>query len=305
MVRAVAITDRDRRPEVLDLPLVTTPGPGQVSVAVEAASVNGIDASVAAGHLWDVVPFDFPVVLGRDFAGTVTAVGDDVDAFRPGDRVAGVVTGMSLATGTMVETIVFPADAVAAVPPDVTAVDAAGAGLAAVTAKDLVDALALTRDDTVLVSGATGGVGAFAVQLAHGIGARVIATARPGPAVEFVRALGAAEAVDYGASPTGVTAVVHAAGDPAAVAASLPPGGRLASAIGATAEQVGRRDLTVIAVVSESSPRKVAALLDAVADGTLRVPVARTYPMASAPAAIADLAGPKLGKLVVETRESR
>src|SRR5206468_10929933 len=139
--------------------------------------------------------------------------------------------------------------------------------------------------DVVLVSGATGGVGAYAVQLAAATGATVLATARPDAAVDFVRGLGATGAVDYtgdvaaavrAVAPDGLTAVVHAAGDPAALAALLRPGGRMASVLGANQENAGRADVTVTTVMG-ADPGKLPALLDGVASGTLKVPVARTY----------------------------
>ncbi|MDG4826719.1 NADP-dependent oxidoreductase [Asanoa sp. WMMD1127] len=289
---------------MLDIP-VPNPGPGQVRVAVEAASVNGIDAATGAGLLWDSVPHRFPVVLGRDFAGTVERVGPGVATIRPRDRVAGVITGMTLARGALTDTIIFDARSVVPLPPGISEEQAAAAGLAAVTAKALVDTLALTADDIVLVAGATGGVGAFAVQLARATGATVYATARPGEPTEFVRGLGANETLDYTdglAAPPGLTAIAHAAGDAATLGAMLPPGGRFSSAIGATAEAIGRDDLTVTPIQPTATPETVGTILDAIASGALRVPITHTYAMSDAPRALADFGGHKLGKLVVDTR---
>ncbi|GAA1860139.1 NADP-dependent oxidoreductase [Asanoa iriomotensis] len=304
MARALAVTGRDQSPAVLDVP-VPNPGPGQIRVAVEAASVNGIDAAAGAGLLWDSVPHHFPVVLGRDFAGTVERVGPGVATIRPRDRVAGVITGMSLARGTLTDTIVFDARSVAPLPEGISEEQAAAAGLAAVTARALVDALALTSDDTVLVAGATGGVGAFAVQFARAAGATVYATARPGEATEFVRGLGANETVDYTnglAAPPGLSAIVQAAGDGRELAALLPPGGRLSSATGASAATVGRSDIKVTSVVASFTPESLGTILDALASGALRAPITHTYAMSEAPQALADFGQHKLGKLVVDTR---
>jgi NADPH:quinone reductase-like Zn-dependent oxidoreductase len=297
-MRALAIAGRDQAAAVQDVPSPAAAA-GEVRIAVEAASVNGIDATAAAGYLWDMLPHEFPVVLGRDFAGTTPA----------GERVTGVITDLSLGLrGAIAEAVTVPASSVVRVPSGIDATRAAGLGLAGVTAHDLVSALALSDADTVLVSGATGGVGAFAVQLAARTGATVIATARPGEAADFVRTLGAAHWVDYAgdlaaqvaaAAPGGATAVVHAAGDPSALAAVLAPGGRLATALGATEEQVGRDEVTVIPVMGAASPEKLTALLAEVASGVLSVPIARTYPLAEAAEAVADFGAHKLGKLVV------
>jgi NADPH:quinone reductase-like Zn-dependent oxidoreductase len=312
MVRALAIQGRDDKVDVRDVGPAPAPGPGQARVAVEAASVNGIDAAVAAGYVWDMFPHTFPVVIGRDLAGVVDAVGDGVTAVKAGDRVAWVSTAVRLGPdGAIAESVTVDAGSLVAVPPGVTSVQAAAAGLAAVTASDLIDTLALTSDDVVLISGATGGVGVFAVQLAAAAGATVLATARPGQATELVLGLGAAHAVDYtgdlaaavaAVAPRGVTAVVHAAGDPAALAALLRPGGRFASALGATAEQTGRGDITVTPIVAVASPDKVAGILASVADGGLRVPVDHTYPLDYAVDAMTHFGGHKLGKLVVTPR---
>jgi NADPH:quinone reductase-like Zn-dependent oxidoreductase len=307
-VRALAVAGRDQPAAVQDVES-TEPGRGEVRVAVEAASVNGIDAAVAAGHLWDMLPHEFPVVLGRDFAGTVASTGDGVDELRVGDRVAGVITDLSLGRrGAIAEEVAVPAATLAVIPAAVAAEQAAAVGLAGVTAHDLVDALALSRGDVVLVSGATGGVGAFAVQLAAAAGARVVATARPGAATDFVRTLGAEDCVDHtsdlapqvsGIAPAGVTAAIHVAGDPAALAALLQPSGRLASALGATVDQAGRDDVSVTPVMGVATPQKLTSLLDAVASGVLAVPIMRTYPLDGAAQAITDFSTHKLGKLVV------
>ena len=306
MARALAVPARGESPTVQDLPS-QDPGPGQARVTVQAASVNGIDAFAAAGYVWDSMPHEFPVVLGRDFAGIVDAVGDGVTGTDVGDAVAGVVTALELFVGTIAEQVIFDATELAPVPSGVTPAQAAAVGLAGISARDLVDGLGLTGEDVVLVSGATGGVGALAVQLAAGTGATVLATARPG-AESFVRGLGAAHAVDYTSdlaaavrevAPEGVTAVVHTAGDPAQLGALLRPGGRLASVVGATDEQVGRADVTVIPVLATSTPAKLGALVEAVASGSLQVPIAETFPIDDAPATIAAFASPKLGKIVV------
>jgi len=307
-MRALAIERRDAAPAVLDV-AEPSAGAGQVLIRVEAASVNGFDLAIAAGRIWDSMPHEFPAVLGRDYAGTVAAVGEGVEGFTVGQPVAGIVTGPSLGPGSLGELFVAPAEKVTARPPEVSAIDAAAVGLAGVTAATAMDVLAVGADDVFLVSGATGGVGSFAVQLAAADGARVVATAAPGEASEFVSSLGATDVVDFtgdlaaavrGIAPDGVTAVLHAAGDPVALAALLAPGGRLVSLQGATAEQVGRDDVTVTPIQSKYTPERLGRLLDAVAAGRLTVAVGRTFPLTEATDALewfADLR--HLGKVVV------
>jgi NADPH:quinone reductase-like Zn-dependent oxidoreductase len=177
-----------------------------------------------------------------------------------------------------------------------------------VTALDLIDSLDVHADDVVLVSGATGGVGAFAVQLAAARGARVIATARPGEAADFARRLGAAEVVDYtddleaavrAVAPEEVTKIVHTAGDAVVLAGLLKSHGDLASAIGADPAQVGRDDVTISALVAEATAEKLTSLLEAVASGQLTVPVSATFPLEKARDALAGFGSGKLGKIVV------
>lgn len=306
MPRALVITGRGEPPAVQEV-AVADPGPGQVRVAVQAATVNGIDAFAAAGYVWDSMPHEFPVVLGRDFAGTVDAVGDGVTAVHIGDAVTGVVTALDLYVGVIAEHVLFDAARVVRVPDGVTPQQAAAVGLAGVAAREVIDALALTADDVVLVSGATGGVGTLAVQLAATTGATVLGTARPDFAASL-SALGAEHTIDYtgdlatavdAAAPGGITAVVHAAGDPLDLGRLLRPGGRLASIVGATAEQVGRDDVTVIPVVAIDTVVKVHDLLDKVAAGDLEVPIAQTFRLEEAATAVGAFGSPKFGKLVI------
>src|SRR3954462_2691387 len=308
-MKAFAITARDTHPTIEDLP-TPDPASGEVLIEVEAASVNGFDLSVAAGYVWDMIPHEFPVVLGRDLVGTVTAVGDGVENLSVGDRVAGVIPGMALGprTGTLTEYVAVPANAVTAVPAGVDAQQAAVIGLAGVAAHDALQALDVQAGDPVLVSGATGGVGSIAVQLAAAAGATVIGTARPGEEEEDVRRLGAAPTVDYSGdiaaavkaiAPQGVDKVLHAAGDAAALGATLKAGGTIASTRGASAEEIGRDDVTVAPIMAAATADKLATLLDQVAAGTLRVNIETAIPLERAPEAFAAFADGTLGKVLI------
>jgi len=308
-MKAFAITARDTQPAVQDIPQ-PEPAAGEVLVEVEAASVNGFDLSVAAGYVWDMISHEFPVVLGRDLVGTVTAVGDGVDGISVGDRVAGVIPGMALSSrnGTFTEYVAVPADAVTAVPADVDAQQAAVIGLAGVAAQDALQALNVQAGERVLISGATGGVGSIAVQLAAAAGATVIGTAQPGQEDEYVRSLGAAHTVDYtgdiaasvqAIAPQGVDKVLHAAGDAAALGATLKAGGTLASTRGASTDEVGREDVTVAPVMAAATAGKLATLLDQAAKGQIRVNVETAIPLERAPEAFAAFADGTLGKVLI------
>jgi NADPH:quinone reductase-like Zn-dependent oxidoreductase len=146
------------------------------------------------------------------------------------------------------------------------------------------------------------------VQLASRGGVRVLATSRPGASADFVRGLGASDVVDYSTDlvaavrelvPGGVATAVHAAGDPAALGGAVAKGGRLASVLGATGEQLARDDVQVIGVTATYTPEKLGALLAQVAAGELTVPIAGTYVLDDAAAALAAFQTGKLGKIVV------
>jgi NADPH2:quinone reductase len=309
-MKAFAFLSEDSGPEFRELP-DPEPAPNEVLVAVEAASVNGMDAAVAAGMAWGFMPHTFPVVVGRDFAGTVAAVGESVQGVAVGTRVAGTLSPMRpLGPGTFGESLAVSVDTIAPVPDAVDSATAAAVSLAGVTALDLVDAAGIDAGDVVLISGATGGVGHLAVQLAAARGATVIATAAPG-GESMMRHLGAAATVDYtkdiagqiaAVAPDGVDAAIHLAGDPAAVAAALRSGGRLASAASATAEQTGRSDVEVIGVVNSPTRDKLGELLRLVAAGELELHIAAFVPFEDAAGALASFGAGKLGKIVLTRR---
>ena len=310
-MKSFAITARDSQPALQDLPQ-PEPAVGEVLVEVELASVNGFDLSVAAGYVWDMLPHEFPVVLGRDLVGTVTAVGDGVTGVSAGDRVAGVIPGVALGprTGSLTQCVALPAGAVTAVPAGVSAEAAATIGLAGIAALDSLDALDVQSGDTVPVSGATGGVGSIATQLALAAGATVIATARPGEEEDYVRGLGAQHVVDYtgdlaeqvkAVAPQGVDKALHAAGEPAALGATLRAGATVASPRSATNDQLGRDDVTVYPIMATATADKLARLLALVAAGSLRVNVETVVPLDRAAEALAAFADGTLGKVLVTT----
>ncbi|WP_432194327.1 NADP-dependent oxidoreductase [Streptomyces sp. bgisy027] len=292
---------------------VDTPVPeaGELLVKVAAASLNGIDVATAAGYMQGMMEHRFPLVLGKDFAGTVEAVGEGVDGFAVGDAVFGVVARPYLGTGSFAQYVTTPAAfGVARIPVGLSVRDAGALGLAGTTALDSLNAVALAKDEAVLISGATGGVGALAVQLAVGRGATVIATARAGERADFVAGLTDADVhvVDYTEdleaqvrriAPDGVDAVLHFAGDGVRLAGLLRAGGRLAATGGFTQDAVEGLDVTVHAMMANPTPQTLDALAEDAASGALRVPVTATYPLEQVPDALAAFSAGKLGKLAV------
>jgi len=303
-MRAVVIAEPDAKPELAQVPTPQA-GAGEVLVKVHASSVNGFDLSVAGGHLAGMMEHRYPVVLGKDFAGTVEAVGEGITRFAAGDRVFGVVTKPFLGDGGFGEYVTVAEQIGIAKLPEGVDVTAAGAlGLAGAAAVDALDAVAPQAGETVLVSGATGGVGAIAIQYAAAAGARMIATARPGEEAEFVRGLGAHEVVDHtgdlsaqvrAISPDGVDVIVHLAGDGSVLAELLTEKGRIASTVGFGPDQHPAATF----IMANPVPGTLDRLAGDLAAGRLTVPIERTYPLAEVPDAFGDFAGGTRGKIAI------
>ncbi|MEU5978975.1 NADP-dependent oxidoreductase [Streptomyces sp. NPDC047315] len=147
------------------------PGSGEIRIRVAAASVNPVDWKVRSGAVRDVLPVDLPAIPGRDAVGVVDELGAGVQGVRIGDRVF----GLGGVTGATAELAVLSAWAPA--PATWTDEEAAGAGLASVTALGGLNALGPLAGRTLLVEGAAGGVGSAAVEFAAARGATVIGTA--------------------------------------------------------------------------------------------------------------------------------
>ena len=171
------------------------PGAGEILVRVEAAAVNPVDWKVREGYLREMVPHTLPLIPGWDVSGVVEAAGPGATLFRAGDEVFSRPD--LLRDGSYAEYIVIRETEVAFKPRSVDHLHAAAIPLAGLTAwKSLIEAAQLAPDQRVLIHGAAGGVGSFAVQLARWRGCRVTATASPHNH-DFLRQLGADQVVDY------------------------------------------------------------------------------------------------------------
>ena len=307
-MRAFALTAFGSDPEIVDI-AVPEPAQGEVRVRVEAASVNGFDLAVASGRLEGMMEHRFPVVLGKDFAGTVDAVGGGVSDYLVGDRVFGVVTKPYLGDGSFAEYVTVPTSVgLAKLPDSIDFVDGAALGLAGTAALQAVDAAELQPGHSVLVVGATGGVGNQVVQLAAKAGAHVLATAATDQERALVSELGAAATVDHTGDvlsavrqeqPDGVDAVVHLAGDPAVVLAAVRPQGRFVSTMIQSPDQLPATEATVAGIYANPDPATLQRAAGHRADGTCEVHVQQTYPLDQVPEAFAAFARGTLGKLVI------
>jgi NADPH:quinone reductase len=312
-MKAYALTSATEPATLVDLPDPAA-GDDGVRVRVHAASVNGVDIGQANGFLTGFMEHRFPTVVGRDLAGVVDQLGSGRADVAVGDRVFGFVPLMPpLEAGTFAESVAGSGIVLAPIPEGVSFEVAAAIPLAGAAALDAVDAAAVGAGDTVLIVGATGGVGSFAVQLAAQRGATVIATAKPGDEEAFARRLGATETVDYSEGdlptavrarfPDGVTVLIDLVnrGEGAAPLAELvQPGGRLSTTMGsADVEGLAARGVTGTNVMATPTPDKLRSLAAQVAAGTLRVEVQRSFALAEIASALAAFSAGTRGKIVL------
>lgn len=301
-MRAFALTSFETQPAVSEIPTPEA-AESEVLVKVAAASINGFDVSVAAGHLKGMMEYEFPVIIGKDFAGTVEAVGAGESSFSAGDRVFGVIMTPALNAGSIAEFVAVPAAPfITRIPEGVSFEQAGATGLAGATAKTALNLLELPSGATLLISGATGGVGAFAVQLAKTSGLNVIATTGSKEDATFVADLGADQVVNYrediAAQIQGnVDAVLHLAGDAEALAALLIDGGKFASAI---AGPPSREGIEFVSIMATPDAATLDTLATSVATGDLVVPIAKSFSLENASGALDSFSnGHTLGKIGV------
>ncbi len=281
-------------------------GPDSVLVRAKAAGVNPVDVKIREGKLDGLFQTDFPVILGWDLAGVVERAGPAVSEFSPGDEVVGYVREDHVGRGTYAELVAAPVRTLGRKPKGLSWAEAAALPLAGLTAyQALAKALSVNEEDTVLIHAASGGVGSLAVQIAVAKGARVIGTASPDNH-DHLRELGA-EPVAYGdgladrvrrlASGGVTTALDLIGGDAAEMTPDLlVPTGRWASIVDPTVTERGGRYVFV-----RPDPTDLAALAHLVDDERLKVPIAKTFPLADAAEAHRLSAqGHTPGKIVLE-----
>ncbi len=217
-MKAFVLTGFGRPAEFADL-AKPEPGPGEIRIQVHATSVNPVDHMIRTGFFRASQEYRFPAVFGRDLAGVVDAIGDGVTRFGEGDEVYGFVKRDYIGDGTFAEYVVVPEDFFVAARPSRLSLQQAGTlAQAGVTALECVEAVPSGPGHVVLVNGATGGLGTFAVQIAKARGADVVATARSADRAALLRSLGADQVVDpaqddliklvRGVAPEGVDGLV-------------------------------------------------------------------------------------------------
>ena len=281
--------------------------PGEVVVDIHAASINGADWKVRIGESYPQT--QFPYVLGRDFSGIVSAVGEGVADLAVGDPVFAVCdVGQE---GAYAEKIAIKAAIVAKKPSSISHMDAAAIALAGLTALVSVeDTLKLRAGETILVQGGAGGVASVAIQLAKHIGARVITTASAANHA-YLRSIGADEIVDYNAQDfakvvSGCDAVFDTVGGDVTQRsfAVLKPGGRAAFiASGAQAPKPARGDVQSLRPAVNRDRPHLDRLVELIGKGAVRIPEITRFPLSEAAAAHrVSQARHFRGKLVLQVR---
>lgn len=280
------------------------PGPDQVLVAVRAAAINPTEAAIRTGRVRDIFPATFPSGQGSDLAGVVEEVGTGVSDISVGDEVIGFTDNRA----SQAEYVLVEAVNLTPKPAKVPWEVAGALYVAGVTGFAAVRAVAPTVGEAVVIAGAGGGVGAFAVQLAVRTGARVIAVAS-GRHHAWLRDRGAVP-VAYG-DGVGERITAAARETPLAALIDLVGGGyvELALELGIQRDRIDTivdfPSIEKYGVKGEggadaASATTVAELAEAVAIGDLVVPIQRTYPLGEVRAAFTELeAGHMAGKIVL------
>ncbi|GLY33939.1 NADP-dependent oxidoreductase [Kineosporia sp. NBRC 101731] len=286
-----------------------TPGAGQVRIRVAATSFNGVEANIRAGYMQGPIPVELPHTPGIDVSGTVDALGEGVDDVAVGDAVIGFLpmTG----TGAAAEYVIAPAEILTGAPKNIPLADAAALPLVGLTAwQALFEHGRLSAGQRVLINGAGGAVGGYAVQLAKEARAHVIATASPRSA-EQVKNAGADEVIDH--TSTDVAAAVTETVDLvlnlapvtpeqlAALVTLIRDGGTLVNTtVWMPAPSDEQRGVRGINLFVRSDADQLADLAARVSTGELHVEVAHRVALADLPALHAQAgAGELAGKTVV------
>lgn len=293
-------------PEALAVDQVSSPepGPGEVLVSVKAAAVNGIDWKIREGHLSERFRLTLPATLGIEMAGVVLRTGPGVTHVKAGDRVMAALGGV----GAYTDFLVINADKLVLTPEGLTDVEAAAIPVAAMTAWHVIQAADFNLyGRRVLIQGAAGGVGGFAVQFAKMAGATVHATAST-TSLQHVLTLGADDVTDYrqqtlehltGQFDLVVDLVGGKALDPCWEL--LAPGALLVSIaapdVVARAPQ-GRRG---VFLSNKPDTARLASIAQQVASGTLQSTIAEVIGLDDLPSAIERLrTGHAPGKIVAD-----
>ncbi|MCW3465717.1 NADP-dependent oxidoreductase [Chitinophaga nivalis] len=314
-MKAVAVAAFKEHPVVMDLPKPAV-RPGTVLVKVIAAGINPFDWKMTDGIMNDgKIPHQFPLIMGVDGAGIVEEVGAGVTRFKTGDQIYGQFIHMPIGEGSYAEYAIVPETAsVTQTPASISAIAAAAVPTAGMTAQQLLETLALPAGATLLVNGATGGVGSFVTQLAAAQQLQVIATVGDEAAAARMKGLGAAYTINYQQAPLlqqvqdlfpqGIDGLIDLVSDAAgfnSYVALVKPGGAAATTVFVADEAVlAAKNIRGGNFETKGSAASLEQLSQAIDKGSLKVPVENEIRLEEAPEAIAhSREGKGRGKTVI------
>lgn len=275
-------------PEVLEVASAPLPEPvpGTVRIKIRASAINPADGKWRQGMFSSFAPVPFPYVLGYDVAGTVDAIAADVVDFSIGDRVFAMINPFF--SGGYAEYALVPAADLVRIPDGLDFATAAALPTAGLTGLQMAEEHAqISAQSTVLITGATGGVGRFATFAARCIGAHIIAAVRPSHADE-ARALGATETValdqaDWSGKLFDYVIDTVGGADVARFCRHLAPGGKILTSATTPIDKEGLASDPVFVVV-HNDPARLGTLARSVAAGEISAPIAKRLPLTEAAA---------------------
>lgn len=283
---------------------------GDVMVRIKAAGVNPVDVAIVQGHMAGSVPHEFPLIPGWDMAGFVEERGFGARRFEVGDEVYAYARRPVVQWGTFAEFIVIPEYYLSAKPDNITYKEAGGAPLVGLTAyQSLYEAGDLREDQTVLILGASGGVGSLGIQLAKARQAKVIGVASE-KNHEYMKELGADEAIDYQDTeigeavreldPEGVDLIFDCASGETLQQSlqTLKEDGKLVSILNRGQNLDSAIDFEYVFVEPNSS--QLDHLRELIESGEIEVPVSKTYSLEKTTEALEQIqTGHTRGKIVI------
>lgn len=305
-------------PEVLQIGNLSPPDlvSGHLLIDVHYAGVNPIDWKMRQGLYGEMFEYQFPIVAGFDYSGTVQAVGQGVTDFAVGDRVNGMNLVEAIHHGTYAEVTLVPAVAASHFPDLMTFESAAAIPTVALTAsKSLIEFGALAVGQSVLIQAGAGGVGSIAIQLAKHLGATVLTTARACD-LDYVLDLGADYAIDYEFQdfvevcrdhfPQGLDLVVDMIGGETLARGyqTLRKGGRMALLVGQPDRSIDQQfNVHSEFIFTVPDPKRLSELSSMLAQGTIKLPETNSIPLSDAVSAQTESeTGNVRGKLVLKVR---
>lgn len=279
------------------------PAAGELRIRVAASSINPVDIKIRSGAECPDLPM--PLTLGWDLAGHVVDTGPDtVTTLRPGAPVVAMSAMGATGRGTWTDYVCLPTDLVTAAPQTVALADAAGLPLAGLAALDAIDTLDPAPGSTVLVTGATGAVGGFAVQLLRLRDVTVHAAVRDQDGrVTAARALGADHVVTDTPQPGRYDGVLDTAGTP--YPGALRRGGRYVSIVPGTLPDVSEADGTAAMSYVQQNGARLTHLVDLINTGRLTLRTAATYPLDAVTEAMRAFDRTSNGKIILDLLQDK